>query len=253
MTHYLNYPFIKRHRELVLREIEASEEGLEIGPYDKPWITKPDYNVKYYDRFTRQQLVEKANRNRNPDQIVDLDFVAENIGQIEGCFDYIFASHVFEHFPNPLDFLVSSYVKLKSQGRLFLVIPDCRYTFDICRPRTVVSDYIAAFLEQRVKPSPQTVFDSVYWGYGPVVHQELWANPEMRNLIKPSRNIGKAFDKASASLSAYVDCHVTITTPESFRKDMLELTDSGILRFDAVTVFETERNANDFLCVFRKS
>ena len=252
MNKYTNYPFIKRHRDVILKSIEPSEQGIEIGPYDKPWITKPDYNVSYYDRFTKEHLVRHANKNRNPENIVELDYVADNIGHIDGQFDYIFGSHVFEHFPNPLDFLVTAYVKLKEGGRLFLVIPDSRYTFDLCRPRTGVSDYIDAFLEKRTKPTPRSIFDSVYWGCGPVIHQDLWAKPDLRVQIKPLRNFQKAFDKASSSVNSYIDCHVTITTPELFGRDLRELIESGILQFSKVSVSDTEYNANDFLCVLRK-
>ena len=250
---YLEYPFIKRHRNIVLSEIDCYQQGLEIGPYDKPWIIKPEYDIKYFDRFSKEHLSNYANRNRDITNIVDLDIVADNIGDIEGNFDYIFGSHFFEHLPNPIEFLVDSFTKLSNGGKIILVIPDARYTFDLCRPRTTVSDYLNSFLEKHKKPSPRSVFDSIYYRCSKsFIHQDLWENPKKRHDFFPRREINEAFDKAIQSTESYVDCHVTITTSELFYEHMDELNSCGILRYSDLVVHPTPFNSNDFLAVFVK-
>lgn len=250
---YLSYPFTKRHRSVILNNISKRESGLEIGPYDKPWILKETHNVKYFDRFDRDYLIEHANRNRDTENIVVIDYVEDSIDDIDEAFDYVVGIHVYEHIPNPIQFLKVAYSKLNKGGRLFLVIPDSRYTFDLCRPTTSAADYIEAYLNKRIKPSSKSVFESVFWGCGLVRHQDLWEKPALRDTILPRRNYVEAWNRAQKAQKCYVDCHVSITTPSLFEEDLKILHQINLLDFSDIVISNTEFNANDFIVRMTKN
>ena len=74
-------------------------------------------------------------------------------------FDYIIASHVIEHLPDPLGFLTDCESLLKPSGVLSLVVPDSRYCFDCLRPLTSIGQWVDARLAGRVVHTPGTVLD----------------------------------------------------------------------------------------------
>src|SRR6202034_1155040 len=106
-----------------------------------------------------------ADMQNRLEEIVDIDFVVrETQGFYEAVahdapFDYVIASHVIEHIPDPVTWLADVARVLRIEGILSLVIPDKRYCFDINRRTTDISEVIDAYLRQLRQPSVKQVYD----------------------------------------------------------------------------------------------
>ena len=121
--------------------------GLEIGPLHRPMVKHEKMNVKYIDRCTVAEL-----RAHYPElaslPLVEPDIIgdAENLRTVEDSkFDFLIAAHVIEHMKNPLESMKQWFRVLKPGGKLYLIVPDKRVTFDKKRVRTtmehIVLDY----------------------------------------------------------------------------------------------------------------
>ena len=126
--------------------------GAEIGPLNWPVLSKQETRVLYVDHLDTQGLREKYPAL---DNIVEVDrpMVSNSLEETlkpDAPLDFIVASHVFEHVPNPIRWLREAAAVLRPGGRLALALPDRRMTFDILRHETRPSDVISAFLEDDI-------------------------------------------------------------------------------------------------------
>ena len=89
--------------------------GLEIGPLATPRVRKDEGSVRYLDHASTTELkrkyaTDKAMRDRL-DEIVDVDYVigekmtASEVVAPDAPFDYVIASHVIEHIPDPIGWM----------------------------------------------------------------------------------------------------------------------------------------------------
>ena len=134
-------------REFLLKTVNVAElKGLEIGPLNEPLVTKDDMQsvgeIFYLDHLPTDELQAKYEDDVSVDvnKIVPVDFVCRDGDLVKATagnkFDYVIASHVIEHAPNLLQFLQDIEKIIKPGGRLILIIPDKRFTFDLNRPIT---------------------------------------------------------------------------------------------------------------------
>jgi hypothetical protein len=77
----------------------------------------------------------------------------------ESPFDFVYASHVFEHLPNPVGWLEQVADVLEVGGKVSLVIPDKRFCFDVNRQATEIADLVDAYLSGRAHPSLRSICD----------------------------------------------------------------------------------------------
>lgn len=221
----------------VLKYIEKSHRGIEIGPFHSPLTPKRDgFNSLVLDVFDGDTLRQKAAAIESvPSDFIahiedvdllgtadELDAMVEARGEL-GTFDYIVSSHNIEHLPNPIRFLRSCGTVLKANGILSMAIPDRRLCFDHFRPNTVPSAWISAFFEQRSRPTPSQVFDgrtleSWYARDGRMVAGfSLADHPEG---LVPPRNLRACFqtweDSLASADTSYHDTHCWTFTPASF-------------------------------------
>ena len=116
------------------------EKGLEMGPLDRPVVTKSDGRILYLDHLDTEGLKKKYASNADaglvsPEKLVEVDLVADGRALADilgdrGPVDYVIASHVIEHIPNPIGWLRDIAAALNENGRISLVVPDRRFTFD---------------------------------------------------------------------------------------------------------------------------
>lgn len=122
-------------------------DGLEIGPLHRPMITHPGMKMKYVDRCTVADLREHyPELNELP--LVEPDILddAETLTSVSAeQFDFLISAHVIEHMKNPLSALEQWCRVLKPGGKIYMIVPDKRITFDKRRVRTstahIVLDY----------------------------------------------------------------------------------------------------------------
>ena len=127
--------------------------GLEFGPLMSPMVSKLEGSIYYVDHDTTENIKAKYRDDPNVDcaKIVEIDFVrSAPLSEVVGAlrFDYIIASHVFEHLPDPIGWLNECASVLKPRGRIGLAIPDKRVTFDEPRQLTRLDEWVGAFVEK---------------------------------------------------------------------------------------------------------
>lgn len=127
--------------------------GVEVGPGLNPAI-RPSKNVTV--EYLEAMPISKWNEiyRRDPgalkeinDQGLDKFYKTGNASDIESLYEdsklnFIFSSHVFEHLNNPLKHLEIWSKKLKKNGYVIGVIPDCRFCFDLRQKPSTKEDWL---------------------------------------------------------------------------------------------------------------
>lgn len=145
-------------------------EGVEIGAMDLPLVVKPGVKVHYLDRCTKEES-EKI----FPDlkgKLVDVDIIGDGEtleGVKDNSFDFLIANHVLEHCRNPIGTIQNMVRVVKPGGKIFLAIPDKRYTFDISRQITSFEHLENDYLQGPDQSEEAHYLDFVrhtFWGEG---------------------------------------------------------------------------------------
>jgi 2-polyprenyl-3-methyl-5-hydroxy-6-metoxy-1,4-benzoquinol methylase len=158
------------NREDILRSwLERGGLGLEIGPLHAPIAPKRDgWHVETLDHADTETLRTRYRQSPDVDEtaIEDVDYVSDgrplpDVIGVRSRYDWIIASHVAEHVPDLLGFLLDCDAILKPGGRLVIALPDKRQCFDALRPVSTTGDVLQAHLERRTRPSPGVGFNFV--------------------------------------------------------------------------------------------
>jgi predicted SAM-dependent methyltransferase len=215
---------IARKRVRLLGDHDVSLlRGAEIGPLSRPIIKRAESEVYYIDYCTTEELREKyaAVPDAHPDNIENVDFVwaGQPLAEVladKTPLDYVVASHVIEHVPDLVGWLKDIHAVLKPGGRLLLIIPDKRFTFDIYRRLSSIEEVDDAFKEQRRIPGLRTIMDhfanavsadtwALWDDYKLADHLKYFHGPEFLNVAYEHFQQGK-----------YIDIHCWVFTPWSF-------------------------------------
>ncbi len=232
--------------QIVLRHINKSGRGIEIGASHNPIASKKDgFDVHTIDYMDRGQLVQKyKGHGVNIENIEEVDFVwrGEKYVELTGkskYYDWIIASHVIEHTPDLIGFLNECDSILKDDGVLSLVVPDRRYCFDYYRPITGIGKIIDNWFQNTRFQSPGSVAEyvlnvvskegSIAWdsstpGEMKFVHSVEDAIREM-NLAREGR--------------ANLDVHVWCFVPHSFRLIMRDLFQFRLIHLQEISFSPT--------------
>ncbi len=122
-------------------------EGIEIGALHNSMPISKNAKTKFVDRLSYEDyLIQypelKGKKLIKPDIVSD----AETLNSIENnSFDYIIASHVLEHFENPILAIKNFYRVLKSGGIAYIIVPDKNFCFDKNRELTKLDDIISDY------------------------------------------------------------------------------------------------------------
>jgi SAM-dependent methyltransferase len=255
-------------REHALADIEvAASRGLEIGPLARPIVPKSAGSVFYVDHASRDELREKyaADTNMQPllDHIVDVDFVLKDGLSLheaagpEAPFDYVIACHVIEHIPDIVTWLKEMAVLLPPGGILSLVVPDKRYTFDVNRAVTDISEVIDAYLNRIERPTSAHIYDfSAKAINGMVDPAEAWAGKDYTDIVRrdcddPDLAALRHCEAANES-SEFLDIHCQVFTPRSFLTTVEKLMKLGLLPFTISSFFPTEVDDIEFFVSLRR-
>ena len=121
--------------------------GIEIGPLHVPIeADKRVCRVKYIDRLTAPEVKTRFPELKDEDIVspdIIFDVALDGLSPIaDNSLDFVIASHLHEHVPNPLGLLKECYRVLRNNGVLYLAVPDKNYTFDRDRQRTTLAHLI---------------------------------------------------------------------------------------------------------------
>jgi SAM-dependent methyltransferase len=240
----------------------ATMRGLEIGPLASPRVSKDDGPVRYLDHASAEELKRKYATNAEMqdrlDRIVDVDYVigegkriSEAVSQ-DAPFDYVIASHLIEHIPDPVAWMADVAHILRPGAILSLVIPDKRYCFDINRAPSDISDIVDAYLRQLTRPSYRQVYDFTSRAINGVVdtHAVWTEGADYTGVVRTDCD-----DPDVAALEAcrrmdtsdeFVDVHCHAFTPDSFLILLEKLSRLGLLDFELARFFPTEVDTLEF-------
>ena len=210
----------------ILSGLNKAGLGLEIGGSINP-LLRPGTGVdfKTLDHLSRDDLISKYKSNPDVDltAISHVDYVwsGEPFSQLVGAqkFDWIVASHVIEHVPDVVGFLINCQSILTDNGVLSLVVPDKRYQFDCFRPTTGLAWILDAHLRQEIRPSPGAVIEFGLYG-ARRDGQHVWGKSEVGGAYEFIGFFEGAYDlMMSIDRGEYRDCHVTAYTPSQLSSD----------------------------------
>jgi hypothetical protein len=244
----------QRLREL-LDGIRPDMHGLEIGPLDRPVLSKSHYNVYYVDRATREELMRRYTWSATEDtldfhRIVPVDIVWSG-GPLASCvpesrrFDYCIASHVMEHVPDIIGWLQQLASVLQDGGLVSLAIPDKERTFDHARPTSRPADLVDAWIRRLRVPSPRQVFDHIT-SVSPCGEPVRPPSPAL---------IDEALQRAIAAeeQGRHLDIHCYVFTQQSFLEVFEIIAQAGLLPFRLRRFFPTRPGSNEFIVSLDKS
>ncbi|HEY3783309.1 MAG TPA: hypothetical protein VGL56_19690 [Fimbriimonadaceae bacterium] len=246
-----------REEYLTLFDLSTAR-ALEFGPADRPWIPRETPGIRYIDHLSTEDLRKKMQSSPlyKPDDLCDIHFVSDGrplkaILEDWIDLDLIVASHVVEHVPDLLGWLLDLSSVLASDGRIMLAAPNKAYIFDFLRRITTVEDVIANYLQHRTKPSPTAILEHISListNAGAITWSEEADSSKLARMHQP----GEAYKLASDHVddnSSYVDVHVSIFTPYSFVQILAGLTVNGFLPLELERIDE---NGFEFLVVLKR-
>ena len=261
-------PSIERRRRWLGEWIDVTRSaGLEIGPLDRPIVQRDDgVEVYYLDHLDTEGLHRKYrdHEGRVLDDIVPVDYPLgeDRISEVvDREVDYVVASHVVEHVPDVIGWLLELGRVLRPEGRVFLAVPDMRFTFDVERPLTSLGKLVEDHRREKTRPSLADVLDQHAY-HVRVDPAEVWkarrprrgwrSAPPAPEPPPRSFDLAKSLELAERATHAYVDCHCSVFTCESFQQLVSGLHALGLQPFAVEHVREVEEPFNDFLCTLVK-
>lgn len=231
--------------------IDRSMKILEFGPAYFPICRRADgWNAFTFDYASQEELREKYR-----DQGVDLvdaighvDFVSRGGPVLDcipaahhGTFDAVLASHVIEHFPDPIGWFRDLSTLTTPSAIVSLVVPDKRWCFDFFRPLTTAGHWMEANRARRTRHTRAARFEyETYailndgghaWGQGPLQNPRFAAAPP---------DAAHAIFATDPEAGAYIDCHAWCFTPSSFELLITELHALGEIDFRPVHSYPSE-------------
>lgn len=212
--------------------------GLEIGPLACPVVRKSEGDVIYVDHANKADLASKYidGGTVDVDALVDVDAIwgEQSLSECLGGrrVDYVIASHVAEHVPDLVTWLMEIQDVLRPDGKLRLVLPDKRFSFDYLREETRIADLLAAYLLRARRPQVRDVLD-FRLHFAPTI--DGWGIYEGRfdpATLRPSASPQFAMELAARvrDSDAYDDIHCWVFTPRGFATLMQRLAEYGLLR-----------------------
>lgn len=236
--------------EKILSQVDPAREiGVELGPLTRPIVPRSAGKIYYADHRSTAELRQKyAEHGKNG--LVDLDALAEidlvladqTLSQALGDrapVDYVIASHVIEHLPDPISWLCEIADCLRDGGHLCLAIPDKRFTFDHFRCSSVTRELLECYLGREKLPTVGQVFDHVAHA-AQIDPAMIWRGKIGARVPVAGHTPRRALELARqvAATPAYHDVHCTVYTPYSFCEVLREVMELDLVPYE-VAAFET--------------
>ena len=244
---------LERRRALFADLDPAGKRGIEIGPLASPLVRKEEGEVRYVDCADREALVVtyREDPTVDTDSIVEVDALwgEKSLAECflgEPPFDYVIASHVIEHVPDMVGWLTEIAAVLRPGGRLYLAVPDRRYTFDHFRRTSGLAEFIGAYLARSRRPTPTQVFDQGAY-YCELDAPSAWVGPPDPKRHLTLEGLRQALKTATAVAERphYLNVHCWVFTPRSLLETLVALVDLDLLAYRCVAFRETQPGENE--------
>ena len=231
---------------ILTKNLKLEKQGLEIGPLARPIVPKKGTGVLYADHLPTDKLRDKyrGDENVSIDHIQGVDIVVgpSGIGNAVGSrrFNYVVASHVIEHIPNPLEWFIEIHELMEPGGILSLAIPDKRYCFDRLRELTTAIDWIGAWLQKATRPTPVQILDALsneVRHNGNIAWSEIVELHDLKYGCPPREALRVALEAVDSN--EYRDVHCWVFTPDSFCNLLRRLSVFGLLNFYVADFHDT--------------
>lgn len=221
---------LELRRACILADRPHGSRILEIGPAHNPILPKRDgFKTDNVDYLDRAGLVDKYKSfaQYDPDDIEEVDWVlapgAKMSEVITDRFDVVVASHVLEHTTSLIDFLNECTSLLAPDGRIALVVPDMRFTFDRFRQRSSLGRVIDLHLDPPSVHSVGTMADFTmnavkHRGTTSWKHDHAGNYSQVNELDDVKRHLARATPQDS-----YIDMHNWVLTPNHLRLLLADL------------------------------
>jgi SAM-dependent methyltransferase len=258
--HVVTYTLREMDRFDRLREhIDVAKgRGLEIGPLASPIVQRSSGDVYYVDHLSTDDLITKYTNDPDVDErkIVSTDFVwgANTLAEAVGAsapFDYVVASHVLEHVPDLVGWLDEVAAVLRPGGRLSLALPDRRYTFDVRRRNSDISEVVEAYLLNLRRPAVRAIFDHFY-RYVAVDPGAIWGGRPGHNDPPEDVETALAFATKAATTDAYLDTHCWVFSDATFVALIATLMQMDLVTMPFVAFRTTQPGEFEFFVTFEK-
>ncbi|CAM3175794.1 class I SAM-dependent methyltransferase [Corallococcus sp. ZKHCc1 1396] len=250
---------MKSRQERLLGAIHLSTmEGVEIGPLASPIVTRDAGRILYADHASTEVLRRKyVGHGWDTAAIVDVDvdLSSRTLSRALGDrrVDFVLASHVIEHVPDPVSWLGDLREALRPGGIVSLAIPDKRFCFDAKRPESTPGELVDAFLSRRAAPTVKQVFD--FWAcYCQVDAQAMWSGAIDAERLSCSGTLQNALQKSQEAVKAtgYTDVHCWVFTPRSFLEAAVTLAELGMFPFQLADFASTPPGDIEFFVSLRR-
>jgi SAM-dependent methyltransferase len=246
--------------EAAMKALHLSGLGLEVAPYFDPFIKKSEYDVLYTDHISTEEIRDKTKENPTflGVEVAPVDFVWKPATSLRECtpvqleFDYVVASHVMEHVPNPIGWLNEILSVTKVGGKIALFLPNRRGTADFYRNVTSFSEIVDLWLSQPNVPTSRQVADFMAASF----MNNQGGNNFFHDLVEPASS-ERCYTDAEAIDSAtfvplnnnYIDVHATVWEPAHFVSTFHRLKETGLINVD---ISEPTSEVSEFLVVLTK-
>lgn len=231
-------------RSFIRNTVSKSDRGLELGASYSPILPKADgYRVFVVDHADQETLRAKyQGHGVDVGRIEPVDAIDDG-GEFTALldagerFDYIVASHVFEHLPDPIHFLQRCERALKDTGKLILLVPDRRFCFDYFRPVSTFGDMLRPFVAGAQSHDVGILYDHHAMNAtrdGVMV----WAEKE-GGRFQFAGTPAHGYATAVQDHASYVDAHAWVFTPSSFRLILSDMRALGLIALGEVSFYET--------------
>ena len=208
---------LQRKRERLFTKTPLKGQGLEIGPLGRPLVLKSSEEVKYVDHCSTEELIKKyPSTDQHISGIchVDLIWKDETLIKVNSHtrVDYIVASHVIEHVPDPVGWLSEIFETLLEEGYLYLIIPDKRFTFDAFRSLNSLQQF-RENAKNALKNTDWRVIVDHFANVRKIDTWQAWDDYESINYSEPHHNLEeltkvlKDFEDGK-----YIDVHANVFT-----------------------------------------
>ena len=216
-------------RQQILEGLRLTEPGLEIGPSYSPLAPKREgYLVSVMDHLDQASLIEKyTGHNVDISAIEPVDYVWS--GQSYGVlvngakFEWLLASHVIEHSPDLIAFILNIEEILTPTGVLSLAVPDKRFCFDYYRSPSDLARVIDTHTSGHNWPTPGAAAEH-YLNAAHLDSRIIWTAGlgGVPALIHTKEDAQSAIQDL-AQKTHYHDVHSWTFSPSSFRLLMDDL------------------------------